>query len=255
MWIWYFECNVCSSAYWNGVPGSLGLTPGTGGLGEGGLGIPGLLCSPALSRGEWGEWTGSDGWLEDVWLGDRQFDITGLTVGPPVFPELRVGMYDLLRRLLRSVRTLFPRNWLPPVLRGQVAGPLRANLFSNFSHMGRVAGDWTDTAGRGLQSLLSLPPVDAALLLWRVFFWLGRGGGGGLGDEGLCRWEAKGRGGTGPLLISLRVEEGETETWGFLGSGLVGILLCDGTGGGVTLWKPALESWRSWLSDGTGGGG
>lgn len=247
---------MCSSAYWNGVPGSLGLTPGTGGLGEGeGLGIPGLLCSPALSRGEWGEWPGSDGWLEDVWLGDRQFDITGLTVDPPVFVELGVGMPGLLRRLLSSARRLLLSNWLPPVLRGQFAGPFRANLFSNCSHMGRVAGDWTDTAGRILQSLFSLPPVDAALLFWKVFLWLGRGGGWGLRDEGLCRWEEGGRGGAGPLLGSLSVEEGETETGFFLGSEPVGILLCDGTGGGRPLWKPALESWRSWLNDGTGGGG
>lgn len=76
-----------------------------------------------------------------------------------------------------------------------------------------------------------------------------------MGDDGLCRGVLKGRGGAGPLLISLRKEEGETETGGFLGSESVGILWCDGTGGGTPLWKPALESWRSWLNDGTGGGG
>lgn len=47
-----------SPAYWNGVPGSLGLAVGSGGLtpGGGGLGITGLLCSPVLSRGDSGGW-------------------------------------------------------------------------------------------------------------------------------------------------------------------------------------------------------
>lgn len=45
---------VCPT-YWSGAPG-LGLAAGIGGLadGGGGLGIAGLLCSPALSRGECG---------------------------------------------------------------------------------------------------------------------------------------------------------------------------------------------------------
>lgn len=59
MWIWHY---VCTSTYWNGFPATLGLIPGNGGLGEAeGLGIPGLLGSPALSKGEWGEWLGSTG--------------------------------------------------------------------------------------------------------------------------------------------------------------------------------------------------
>lgn len=59
---------------------------------------------------------------------------------------------------------LLPSDWLPPVLRGPWAGPFRANLVSNWSQMGRVAGDWTETAGRGFQSLLSFPgsPTDVA---------------------------------------------------------------------------------------------
>lgn len=93
-------------------------------------------------------------------MGERQFDITG-----PMFPELGTGMDGLLRKLLCSVWGLFPSNLLPPVLRGNLAGPFRTNLFASCSHMGRVAGDCTDTAGRGLKSLLSLPPVSPALLL------------------------------------------------------------------------------------------
>lgn len=63
-----------------------------------------------------------------------------------------------------------------------------------------------------------------------------------MGDVDFCRWGAKGRGGGGPLLGSFNMEGRGTEGGGFLGSELVGILLCDGTGGGWPLWKLGQDS-------------
>ncbi len=249
---------VVSPAYWNGVPGCLGLAAGNNGFTVGGvgLGIPGLWCSPVLSRGESGGWPACGRWLDDVWLGERDSDVTGLRTDPPVFTKWAACRLGLLRWLLITPWWLLPSDWLPPTLSGQWVGPFRAILVSNWSQMGRVAGDWTDTVGRGLQSLLSFPrhPTDV-VLLWRVLFELGGGGGGGLEEKDLCRWGAKGRGGGGPLLRSFSMEGGGTEGGGFLGSGLVGILCDGGMGGGGPLWKLELESWRSWNAEGTGGGG
>lgn len=174
--------------------------------------------------------------MEDFWLGDRESEMTGLRKDPALFEW--GGRLGLPRWLLTW---LLPIDLLPPALIEQWAGPFRTILVSNWSQMGRVAGYWTDTAGRGLQSLLSFPgtPTDAALL-GGVLFALGGGGGGGVGD--LCRWGAKGRGGGGPLLESFSMGGGGTEGGGFLGSGLVGLLCCGGMGGGGTLWRPGLES-------------
>lgn len=135
-------------------------------------------------------------------------------------------------------------------------GPFRI-LASNCSQMGRVAGDWIDTAGEFLQSLLSAPaPPTDVVLFGIVLFALGGGGGGGDEDKDLCRWGAKGRGGGGPLFRSLNgMEGGGIEGGGFLGSGLVGILCCGGIGGGGPLWKLAPGSGRSCNPAGTGGGG
>lgn len=75
-------------------------------------------------------------------------------------------MLGLLRWLLINPWWLLPSDWLPPALREECMGPFRTILVSNWLQIGRVAGDWTDVAGKGLQSLLSfpIPPTDVALL-------------------------------------------------------------------------------------------
>lgn len=114
---------------------------------------------------------------------------------------------------------------------------------SSFSQMGRVAGDWINTAGTGLLSL-SFPVTPMEIDLPGFFKLEGIGG----GAEG-----AKGKGGGGPLLDSFlkQGEGGSAIGGGFLGSGEDGLLFCDGRGGGRR--KPRLESCR-WET-GTGGGG
>lgn len=88
-------------------------------------------------------------------------------------------------------------------------GPFTAILFTNFSQMGRVAGVWSDTAGRGLQSLLLLPgpPTDVTLHGGDLLA-LGGGGGGGVGDTDLCGRETKGGGGGAPLYGSFKKDGG-----------------------------------------------
>ena len=236
---------VCPT-YWSGAPG-LDFTAGSGGLadGGGGLGIAGLLCRPVLGSGECGGWPGSGGWLESVWMRDRVFDTAGLWGAPPTFTGWGGGRLGLMRWL--------PSDWVPPALRAQWAGPFSTILDSNWSQMGRVAGEWIDTAGR---TLLSFPstPTDVALL-WRVLFALGGGGSGGVEERVFCRWGAKGIGGGGPLLASFSMEGGGKEGGGFLGRALFGFLCWGGAGGAGPLWKPGLESWRSGNTAGTGGGG
>lgn len=58
---------------------------------------------------------------------------------------------------------LLPSDWVPPVLREQWAGPFSTILDSNWSQMGRVAGEWIDMAGTILLSFPSTP-TDVALL-------------------------------------------------------------------------------------------
>lgn len=106
--------------------------------------------------------------------------------------------------------------------------------------MGGVAGNRTDKVDIGLQSLLSVPdPATDATLLGKVLFAFGGGGG---GAEGLCRWGGKVGGGRKTLLGSFSMVVGGRQGRGFMGSELVGLLLCNGMGGGGPLWRPEEES-------------
>lgn len=119
--------------------------------GGGGLGIPDLLCAPVLSIGEW--CPGRGGGPKGIWLGDREFDITGLRGAPTLVPS-EVTRLGLLWWLLASDR-------FPPVIRG---GPFRTMLVSNWLQMGGVEALSIDTAGRFLHSLLlPSPPIDVIL--------------------------------------------------------------------------------------------
>lgn len=155
------------------------------------MGTPALLCSPVLSGGESGGWPGSGGWLGDIWLRERELSIVDLRGDPPIIAECEGGRLGLPRWLLIKPWWLLPSDWLPTALRGEWVGPFRTILVSNWSQMGRVAGDWIDMAGRFPQSLLLLPgpPTDVALLC-RALLALGGGGGGGVEDKDLCRWGA-----------------------------------------------------------------
>lgn len=62
-----------------------------------------------------------------------------------------------------------------------------------------------------------------------------------MADRDLGRWEAKGMGGGGPLLMSFCTVGGGIEGGCFLGSGLVGVLWSGGMGGGGPLWKCGLN--------------
>lgn len=121
--------------------------------GGGGLGIPDLLC--ARSIGEW--CPGRGGGPKGIWLGDREFDITGLR-GAPRLVASEVTRLGLLWWLL---------SWdkLPPALRGESAGPFRTMLVCNWLQMGGVWRLSIDTAATFLHSLLlPSPPIGIILL-------------------------------------------------------------------------------------------
>lgn len=128
------------------------LAAGGWGLIDGGsgLGIPDLLCAAVLSIGEWSP--GRGGGPKGIWLGDREFDITGLR-GAPTLVASEVTRLGLLW-------------WLfPPALRGESAGPFRTMRVSNWLEMGGVGGLSIDTAGRFLHSLL-LPSPSINVILF-----------------------------------------------------------------------------------------